>query len=365
MKRKLVTIRHINDLERIDGADMIESAIIDGWNVVVKKGEFEVGDPCLFFEIDSFLPADDPRFEFLKKGGTKKDEAGEERIRLKTVKLRKTLSQGLALPLSSFPEFDGNEVDTDLSDNIGVIKYERPEPQVANAAGNFPEYLQRTDEERIQNLWGEWKDKYRDVLFIPTLKLDGSSCTVAYLDNSVQEYWPEEKEGEEQKSVHIGIHRLILCSRNLMLKHDPNSHFWKAYYNSELEDKMADMWRSLGRPFAISGEVCGPGIQGNKEKFLDYKFYAFNLFDIKQQEYVSFEKSLELFQEFDIPHVPLLGERMRPFVEFDGVNDILAFSEGESINAKIREGIVWKSIGLDTPLSFKSISNKFLMKSEE
>src|SRR5690554_606420 len=145
MTRKLVSIRKIDYISPIEGADFIEMASVDGWTLVVKKGEFSVGDPCIYFEIDSFLPASDPRFAFLAKSGVKTDESGMERIRLKTMKLRGTISQGLALPLHQFEEVTGHE-EEDLSDLLNVIKYERPEPKVANAAGNFPSYLRKTDE---------------------------------------------------------------------------------------------------------------------------------------------------------------------------------------------------------------------------
>lgn len=102
--RRLVTVRKINAINPIPNADAIEVATIDGWNVVIKKGEFAVGDYCMFFEIDSFLPANDGRFAFLAGKGTKTDENGVERIRLRTIKLRGQISQGLALPISAFYE---------------------------------------------------------------------------------------------------------------------------------------------------------------------------------------------------------------------------------------------------------------------
>ena len=108
----------------------------------------------------------------------------------------------------------------------------------------------------------------------------------------------------------------------------------------------------------------GPGIQGNPEGFNQYKFFAFNLFDIKDQRYLPFDEAVALFDEAEVDYVPILGEAIKPFQRFSGVDEILKFSDISSINAKIAEGIVWKSVGLDNPISFKSISNRFLLKVE-
>ena len=98
--RRLVSVRKIDAIEDIPNADLIKVAVIGGWKVVVKAGEFQPSDLCVFFEIDSFLPADDSRYEFLLKNKT--TWMGKEGIRLRTIRLRKQLSQGLALPISSF-----------------------------------------------------------------------------------------------------------------------------------------------------------------------------------------------------------------------------------------------------------------------
>jgi RNA ligase (TIGR02306 family) len=117
-KRKLVTVRQIDNLEPIDGADAIEVATIEGWKVVVKKGEFKVGEQCVYFEIDSFLPEGNPAWQFLvdKQG---REFEGVRGHRLRTIKLRGVLSQGLALPITSLlkvVEVDGKRY-IDLSDH--------------------------------------------------------------------------------------------------------------------------------------------------------------------------------------------------------------------------------------------------------
>jgi RNA ligase (TIGR02306 family) len=98
--RKLATVQQIAELLPIEGADAIEVARINGWNVVVKKGEFKVDEMVIFCEVDSFLPIQ-PEYEFLRKSSYKKMSDGTEGFRLRTIKLRKTLSQGLIIPLNS------------------------------------------------------------------------------------------------------------------------------------------------------------------------------------------------------------------------------------------------------------------------
>jgi RNA ligase (TIGR02306 family) len=370
--RNLVTIRIINQIKPIENADAIECLSVDGWTVVSKKGEFQVGDYCVFYEIDSFLPADDVRYSFLLKGGTKKDPSGKERIRLKTIKLRGQLSQGLALPLSLFPEYDvpnlSMTIGVDLSDNFNVIKYERPEPKTANAAGFWPDCLIKTDEERIQNVYNLYNEFYKDEEYYATLKLDGSSCTVAFLGEDKKEYWKcSDEESDQQAGIvvydtdMIKIGEVIVCSRNLQLKYDKNSHFWKAVEDSRLINDIQEIAIHYGSSLAIQGEVCGPGIQGNKDKFNNFEFFAFNILDIEKRVYIPYKDCLELFEAHGIQNVPLITQNaIKPFTLFGTINSMIEYADGKSINAKYREGIVFKSVNGELP-SFKVISNKFLL----
>lgn len=371
--RKLVTIRTIGNVAPIPGADMIVKCEVDGWTVVSKKGEFEPGDKCVFFEIDSFLPADDPRFEFLKKTGVKTDPSGAPRVRLKTVKLRKQLSQGLALPLDLFDELRGATEDEDLSDRLNVIKYERPEPQQANAAKTRPDYFPKTDEERIQNVYNKYDYEYFDEWYVPTLKLDGSSCTVAFIGIDRKDDWNYEHdvpEGEDPKCLPWitqdgkKLGEVVYCSRNMQLKRDTNSHFWKAVMEAGLFDKIRDI--AVGEfnleSIAIQGEVCGPGIQGNNEKLNDYQFFAFNLFDIKYQKYLLFPEAQRILGDYGVPLVPVLDAPTQVFQSFATLTELLKYADGPSMNGKRREGVVFKPAYRDDVPSFKVISNAWLLK---
>jgi len=371
MIRQLVSLRVVKEVNPIPNADAIELIKVRAWNVVAKKGEFKPGDVCVYFEIDSFLPADDSRFEFLKKSGVKKGADDKERIRLKTIKLRGQISQGLALPIEQFDELRGLPLAIDVSDRLDVIKYERPEPKDTNAAGIRPDFIPKTDEERIQNLWDKLSETEQDTLYVPTLKLDGSSCTVAFIGRDMEDQWVMNHEDidEEKKAIevrHAGtgekFGEIIVCSRNMQLKYNPDSHFWKAVENARLPDILGDIGEDLRYSIAVQGEVCGPGIQGNKDKFPNFKFFAFNVFNITTQSYYDYTSVMGIFEEYGIESVPSLQHAFKVFKKFSTIEEILAYADGPSINAKYREGIVFKPFVNSSKDSFKVISNKFLLK---
>ncbi len=188
--RKLVTIRTVDNIVPIKNADFIELVIIGGWQCIVKKGEFSIGDKGLFFEIDSWIPATDERFNFL---GSTKDYLGNQGWRIKTIKLRKTLSQGLLLPLSTFPELDLSL--EDHAETLGVIKWDDSYLKKSSGnsmlsgskAGKFPSFIAKTDQERLQNL-SHYFELHKDTYFEETLKLDG-----CFLNRTLIETWDGEK----------------------------------------------------------------------------------------------------------------------------------------------------------------------------
>jgi RNA ligase (TIGR02306 family) len=336
MERKLVTYRTVKEIKPIEGADFIELAIVDGWQCVVKKGEFKVGDMAVYFEVDSILPVK-PQFEFLRKSSYRKFEDGTEGFRLKTIKLKKQISQGLLLPISSLNitmEVPLPDPDT-LTEYFSVIKYEQ---QVSvslagHAKGNFPEFIPKTDQERIQNL-SDYPERYKGCQWEVTEKIDGTSCTVYHKDDDV------------------GV-----CSRNLDLKEDENNTYWKIIRENRIIEKLL----TLNRNLAFQGEICGMGIQKNRLKLSDLKFYLFDIYDIDNQCYLSPTERLILARNLGIDHVPLLVfTDMRYSVE-----DILKEANGFSAlnNKEIREGTVWKfAMQGQDPISFKAISNEYLLK---
>ena len=368
--RKLTTLRKVNDLQPIKNADLIELATVDGWNCIVKKGEFEVGDVGVYFEIDSMLPSTDERFSFLAGRGERKVD-GIVHYRIRTMKMRGEISQGLVLPVKLFPEITDSVDDIentieereDFSEMLGIVKYERPEPQAPNASGNFPSFLKKTDEERIQNIYGKISEKYKDVYFTPTLKLDGSSTTIASVDRERygDHYSHDEESVLSTFEIDGVVYDVIVCSRNLQIKKNQDSHFIKSLLNGDMVNKIEELTHYLDRSVAISGECMGMGIQGNPENFDRFKFFAFNIWDIEERNYVPFSISVDLFELFQINMVPILHEPFKPFEYFSDLSEMLKYSDGKSINAKNREGIVYKS---DDYGSFKVISNKWLLDSK-
>lgn len=369
-KRKLVTVRKINALTEIPGADLISLSTIDGWQVIVKKTEFSVGDACLFFEIDSFLPLE-PRYAFLKKT-TKFD--GKEGYRLKSMKMRSCLSQGLALPLSLFPEITDPKEDFDYSEKLGVIKYDneiqaysgKPGLKSGKARGNFPSFIPKTDQPRIQNLTTYFSTLV-DEEFEETLKLDGSSMT-CYKVSYNPSRWDKFKSffGFKYPESHFGV-----CSRTLELKRTANasqtfdnqgkesiydqSDFWSTAIKYNIESK-------LPAGYAVQGELIGPKIQANHEKVIELQYYVFDVFNIKTGSYLLPQERREFCALHDIPHVPVVNTSFKPLQL--GLDNLLKHVEGQSMNpGTISEGRVYKHIS--KPITFKAISNKYLLGSEQ
>lgn len=350
--RKLVTIQTIKDIRPIENADAIEVATVLGWNVVVKRGEFSVGDKAVYFEIDSFLPCE-PHFEFLRKGCYKQLPDGTEGFRLRTVRLRGQLSQGLLLPLSSFPNIDFSwaEIGDEVTELLGVTKYDPPMPAsiAGDAKGLFPSFIQKTDQERIQNLYDKYATVYADEPFEVSVKLDGSSATYYYYN------------GE------FGV-----CSRNLELKETDHNTLWAVQRKYNIKAILEFIYEQTGKHYALQGELIGEGIQGNKEGLRGQDFYLFDIYDIDESRYISPRERLAVYNEFLQPagvnHVPIISHYDKTFQRT--LEDILEYASGPSLNAATREGLVFKSLTpLETPygqiVSFKAISNQFLEKHGE
>ena len=337
--RKLATIQKIKEILPIEGADAIELAIVNGWKVVVGKNvEHKEGDYVIYCEIDSFLPIKE-EFEFLRKSSYKKMSDGSEGFRLKTIKLRGQVSQGLIIPMNILMGYKNFIVEfeegSDVSEILGIIKYEPPVPAELSgiAKGLFPSFIPKTDEERIQNLSEEipkWNDEYLNGFYV-TEKLDGSSATFYY------------KDGE------FGA-----CSRNLELLETEGNTFWKVARIMDLENKM----KSLGYNVSLQGELIGEGIQGNPYKIRGQKVFFFNVFNIDKYEYASSEKFTNTIKELGLEAVPIIETN---FSIPSNIDEIIQYADSKSVlNPQFdREGVVIRS--LDRKISFKVISNKFLL----
>jgi len=368
--RKLCTVRTIDDLQPIDGKDRIVVAKIDGWNCIVPKGQFNIGDYCMFFEIDSMIPTDDPRIKFLvdARRGLRIFE-GKEYCRIKTMKMGGQISQGLVLPINIFPEVDLSNIQEDYSDVLQVIKYEIPEftggVRIGRPAGDFPFVIPKTDEERIQNCFKSLKERGQGLVFRKSLKLDGCSHTFAVLigDQRVDKLtddpaYPYNLPDEKQ---------IVVCSRNHVLK-SPNpddegdlagrSHYWDALINMGWIDAI----EKAGYPnIAIQSECMGPGIQRNREKLQTTALYAFRIWDITNQRFFTDEEFITFTATYGLQTVPQLG--IGTIDDYGSVEDFLAEADCKSINHPIAEGIVYKEVNGGT--HFKAINNRYLTDCEE
>lgn len=372
--RKLATIQRVQALHEIKGADFIEICQINGWQCITKKGEVKVNDLVIYFEIDSFLP-DNDYFSFLPKKTTYEAKQG---YRLKTIKLKKALSQGLVLPISHFKNhlslLTKMKEGDDVTEILEVIKYD-PETQVyagksgmkvGKARGNFPSQIPKTNQERIQNLVTYFSTMTDDE-FEETLKLDGSSMTcykVAYNPSR----WEKFKSffGFKHPENHFGV-----CSRNLELKRTANatqtfdnqgkvsvydqSDFWSTAIKYNIESK-------LPAGYAIQGELIGPKIQANHEKVTELQYYVFDVFNIKTGLYLLPTERREFCALHNIPHVPVISTNFKPLQL--GLDNLLKHVEGQSMNpGTVSEGRVYKHT--TKPISFKAISNLYLLKAEQ
>ncbi len=350
--RKLASIQTVNAAEPIPNADAIEKIRVLGWWVVVKRGEFKPGDRVVYCEIDSLLP-ETADFEFLRpncfkpaqsdSGGLVLQAAG---FRIKTIKLRGQVSQGICFPLSVLPADVPTEEDADVTDALGVRKWEPPQTGTGGRIkGSFPGFLPKTDETRVQVL-EKVLARYQGVEFFLTEKLDGTSFT-AFV-----------REGE------FGV-----CSRNMLLDTtDELSTLVRVAKQLKLEERLRALGATRGFEVAIQGELIGPGVQQNKYALKELALRVFNVFNVSAYRFLDHADTVAAVAEMGLEAVPQLGA----LTLRHGVDELVAMSEGMSaLNAKAqREGIVLRPLrevedDFLGRLSFKAINPKFLLKYDE
>jgi RNA ligase (TIGR02306 family) len=345
--RALATLRVVKDLQPIEGADKIELAIVDGWQCVVKKDEFKVNELVVYFEIDSFIPH--ALAPFLSRGKEPREFEGVKGERLRTIKLRGALSQGLVLSLEHAWQHIVDPLaatEGDVTEALGIKKWERPmNPQLAGMArGNFPDFIPKTDQERIQNMFGsrQWHHHIDDD-FEVTLKMDGSSCTFYIKDD------------------HVGV-----CSRNLeLLTDESNAHnaFVAMFNKLGMREKLQNYRVQAGGNIAIQGELWGAGINGNHEGISDIRFNMFDAYDIDRQEYLKPAVRRMLAADLGLDHVRL-DDEFFTISDQTSVDWLLQDADKYSVYNKVAEGLVYKS-NQRPEFSFKVINNKFLLNGGE
>lgn len=333
--RTLASIQVILALSAIHKADAIEIATVKGWKVVVKKGEFEVGDKVIYCEIDSYLPIKE-EYEFLRKTSYA-ELPGQEGFRLRTIKLRGQVSQGLLLNVSVLPKGEF-AVGLDVTTQLGITKYEKPIPKELEGQikGYRSSIIKRTDEERVQNLNAQWEELRAKGKYFAGEKLDGYSMTDYHIANQT------------------GV-----CSRDLEFLEGVDNVYTRVAKKYGVGKKLQD----LKLDYAVQGELIGLGINGNPYNLPDQDWRIFSIFDIHAYKYLPLKKVREVCATLGLTMVPIVAED----VELPAtVEDAIAFADGNSLlnPQQRREGLVWRFLG-DEDISFKTISNTHLLNGGE
>ncbi|MBC8135503.1 MAG: RNA ligase (ATP) [Fibrella sp.] len=341
MQRKLASVQRVIGIEPILNADAIELVRINGWQCVTKKGEFVPGSLGVFFEIDA-IPPDDERFRFLwtpKATVEGETVSRPDKFRIRTMRLRGALSQGLFMPLPAFPEIGDAAVEgDDLTETLGVGKYEPPAPSnMGDWRGPFPPMVPKTDEMRVQSV-PPVLDELRGKSYVATLKYDGTSATFV-IDPRTGEF-------------HV-------ASRNQSLR-DGNNPYWNMARKYDIE---AALRKNLD--IAIQGEIVGPGVQKNPLGLSEIALFVFNVYDFAAGNYLNHDDARAFLRANNIPAVETIetGESFAHTQE-----ELLLLAEGKYPGTKNeREGIVIRprtetfSSTLGGRLSFKAISNRYLL----
>ena len=370
MSRKLASIQKIKAIKPIEGADRIECVQVLNWECVASKGQFQVGDTVIYFEIDSLLP-DIPAFGFLK-GSSWSQKLNKYKI--STHKFRNQISQGLVIPandlgtlleqikpdnqlaLSSWREhlLEG----TDLTELLGIEKYE---PSVSNGALgeiiNHEWYVPKTDEERIQVCAEDILPVYTKSNlgdYYISLKLDGTSCTAGLFEDG-----------------------FLIGGRNQWYV-GPNFYTETVKKYGDLQKALEEYKSTYGLYVVFQGELCGPGIQSNKLGLKEKEWFIFNAFVSETGKMDSYKKCdllrmIQLCEVFHLKHVPILKNEVKylfvdNFPIDETVKELLQYAdrfkyrqyfEDASPN-QIAEGLVFRMNDMSN--SFKVVSNKYLLK---
>ncbi len=278
MNENLATVQEIKEIRPHTNSDNLELATILGWQVVVKKDEFKVGDFVIYMVIDTVLP-EHSEFEFLRN----------KKFRIKPIRLRGEESAGIAFPVSILGKFGYDfrgplHKGMDVTDIIGVKHFEKPVPAELSGqmVGHIPGFLIITDEDNLRT-YPDAVPELKGHPYYITRKDDGSSGT--YFINNEE----------------FGV-----CSRRIHLKPSDTNGFWKMEYKYNIENILRKEFPGIN--IAIQGEVCGPGIQKNKIGLKEVELHIFNIFDIVNRTYLDYDKVKDFCLNYNIPMVTLIEE---------------------------------------------------------
>jgi RNA ligase (TIGR02306 family) len=410
--RNLATIQEVNICKPIPNADKIEICTLRnlGWEVVVKKGEVSPTNKVVYFEIDSALPIED-KYEFLRASSYKCWKANnkilKECFRLKTIKLRGVVSQGLVLPISLFPELLDLPIGTDVTEQLNVQHYDELKEiygkckaaggsAPGNIKGSFPSFITKSDQTRIQNLM-QYFDEHKDTLFTAEAKYDGSSCTVYMVDkkydkdqfgvcsrnnnlkrpcNTKLEYIKE--------CLHFNCYPYNFFKRWIKrfskikdvlfneYKSSSNSDYWNIILKCNLEAALRKYFFETRNSIALQGEYVGPGVNGNRDKYDEHHYYIYDIYDIDKQTYLDAKERHKLINMLKIynpdsiiEEVDTIADEIQIFKECTNLETLLNFVDRKTLRGNKLEGIVFKSIDKKPYFSFKCINNKYLLEEKD
>ena len=333
--RSLVSIRRVKEVSPVLDSDFLEVVQVMGWKCVVKKGSFKVGDLGVYFEVDSFIPEDE-RFEFLRSSSFRDNVDNGRGFRIRTMKLRGQLSQGLLLPFADFPELEGLNEGNDVTEQLGVRKWYIPETSASGGTiiGDRPYGIPASDEIRAQSAT-ELLDELTGKPYYITTKMDGTSCIVYCIDGK------------------IGC-----CSRNKEIKDEEGALYWAPVYKYGLKEKL----HRYGKNIVITGEICGPGIQKNRLRLDDLQWYVFDVKDWDSGSYYPYEEAVEVCTSLGLQTVPL-EEKGENFTYT--LDELLEKARGKYPSGLDKEGIVVRYLHKPKAISFKVLNNDALLKEKD
>lgn len=384
-KRALAYTVTVDEIREIPGYDRVEHARIGGWWIIVAKADnIKPGDMCVYFEVDSKVPATDERFAFLEKRNYK----------VKTLKMCKVFSQGLLMPIALFPEIKTTEVHTDVTDLLGikyavdednerkankVNKDKKYQSMAARHAKLFKkpffrwlmrrewgrkllfvifgkkkdnprgwpthfEYIHKTDEERCENM--PWVLGYERPLIV-TEKLDGTSTTFIL-----------ERKGKNKYEFYVLSRNVRQADKKQECYHDHNI-YWDMAFKYDVENKLRkylEVHPELTY-VCIQGESVG-SVQGNPLKLKEDDFYVFNFINSKDGRIPAPIARVGI-EEMGMKWVPILD------IQFMMPTDMEEFKQMATAPSVVNPNVMREGIVLRDPtndFSFKNVSREYLMK---
>lgn len=382
-KRALAYTARVEEVKEIPGYDRVEHARVGAgwWCIVSKSDNFKPGDLCVYFEVDSKVPANDERFAFMEKRNYK----------VKTLRMCKVYSQGLIMPITAFPEITTTDEHVDVTDVLHITYAVEEDNARKNGDPNakytsmkarhkklfkhplvkkimryewgrklmffffgkkkdnprtFPthfQFIHKTDEERCENL--PWVLGYKDPLIV-TEKLDGTSSTYIL-----------EKKGRNKYEFYVLSRNVRQQDENQKTYHDHNI-YWDMAFKYDIENKLKQYLEENDLDYVcIQGESVG-SVQGNPLQLSEDDLYVFNFIRSDTGRIPSNEGKL-IVEKMGMKWVPILD---LAFYMPNDMEEFKVMADGKSVvNPKVdREGIVLRDPKTD--FSFKNVSRKYLLK---